>query len=142
MPQPEQTDYTSLLRLDGRNAAVLGAGNGIGIESAHALAQAGAKVYCFDHHEDRAQEIASDVGGVGVSGDVTSREDLERLFTKMRDEDGGVDCLVDIVGRNTLGPLGALDDDDWADQLRMVVDHGFRAMQIGAREMAASGGAP
>ncbi|SMD13670.1 SDR family NAD(P)-dependent oxidoreductase [Kibdelosporangium aridum] len=53
------TDYTKLFRLDGRKAVVLGAGSGIGRESALALAAHGASVICADVNFAAAQETAS-----------------------------------------------------------------------------------
>nr|WP_042190541.1 SDR family NAD(P)-dependent oxidoreductase [Kibdelosporangium sp. MJ126-NF4]CEL19417.1 3-oxoacyl-[acyl-carrier protein] reductase [Kibdelosporangium sp. MJ126-NF4]CTQ94784.1 3-oxoacyl-[acyl-carrier protein] reductase (EC 1.1.1.100) [Kibdelosporangium sp. MJ126-NF4] len=53
------TDYTGLFRLDGRNAVVLGAGSGIGRESALALAAHGASVTCADVNIVAARETAS-----------------------------------------------------------------------------------
>ncbi|CAM3946671.1 SDR family NAD(P)-dependent oxidoreductase [Kibdelosporangium persicum] len=53
------TDYTKLFRLDGRRAVVLGAGSGIGRESALALAAHGASVVCADVNLPAAQETAS-----------------------------------------------------------------------------------
>jgi NAD(P)-dependent dehydrogenase (short-subunit alcohol dehydrogenase family) len=41
-------DYASLLRLDGTRYLVLGAGQGIGRQSAHALVANGAQVICVD----------------------------------------------------------------------------------------------
>ncbi|HEY2562725.1 MAG TPA: SDR family NAD(P)-dependent oxidoreductase, partial [Acidimicrobiales bacterium] len=56
-------DYGALLRLDGRNFVVLGAGQGIGRQTAHALASQGAHVVCVDLDERLAGEIAAEVGG-------------------------------------------------------------------------------
>lgn len=53
------TDYTRLFRLDDRRAVVLGAGSGIGRESALALAAHGASVICADVNFVAAQETAS-----------------------------------------------------------------------------------
>lgn len=52
-------DYSQLFRLDGRKTFVLGAGSGIGRESALALAAHGAHVICSDWNVDAAKETAS-----------------------------------------------------------------------------------
>ena len=57
MPTPERStvaDYRNPARLDGRGFVVLGAGQGIGRQSAHALAQSGARVLCVDREIDLA----------------------------------------------------------------------------------------
>ncbi len=138
--QSPPSDYPSLLRMDGRVAVVLGGGNGMGRESVHALAQSGARVFCVDHHADRAEAVAAEAGGEGLQADITSRDDLETVVAEIRRRAGRLDCLVQIVGVNKLGPLADVDDEGWTAQLEMVVGHAFRAMQIGAREIAASGG--
>ena len=41
-------DYAGMLRLDGRKYVVIGAGQGMGRQAAHALAANGAQVHCVD----------------------------------------------------------------------------------------------
>lgn len=53
------TAYADLFRLGGRRAVVVGAGSGIGRESAFALAAHGAEVVCADRDLDAAEETAS-----------------------------------------------------------------------------------
>ncbi|NUR97463.1 MAG: SDR family NAD(P)-dependent oxidoreductase, partial [Kribbellaceae bacterium] len=53
------TDYANLFRLDGRHVVVVGAGSGIGRESALALAAHGARVTCADRDLPAAQETAT-----------------------------------------------------------------------------------
>jgi NAD(P)-dependent dehydrogenase (short-subunit alcohol dehydrogenase family) len=52
-------DYSKLFRLDGKHAVVVGAGSGIGRESALALAAHGARVTCADRDLAAAEETAS-----------------------------------------------------------------------------------
>src|SRR5438067_1866528 len=70
-------DYPGLLRLDGRGFVVVGAGQGIGRQATHALAQAGAKVFCIDNQETLAKEIADEVGGIPWAADARDREELK-----------------------------------------------------------------
>lgn len=51
-----------MFRLDGKQAFVLGAGSGIGRESARALAAHGAEVICADRNLPAAQETARSIG--------------------------------------------------------------------------------
>jgi NAD(P)-dependent dehydrogenase (short-subunit alcohol dehydrogenase family) len=53
------TDYTKLFRLDGKHAVVVGAGSGIGRESALALAAHGARVTCADRDLPSAEQTAA-----------------------------------------------------------------------------------
>lgn len=60
-------DYAQLFRMDGREAFVLGAGSGIGRETARALAAHGAHVICADRNADAAAETATLVGDTAKS---------------------------------------------------------------------------
>jgi NAD(P)-dependent dehydrogenase (short-subunit alcohol dehydrogenase family) len=132
-------DYTAGLRLDGRVFVVLGAGQGIGRESAIALARNGATVACVDRDARLAGRVAEEVGGLAVAADATDREDVERVFSVSM-QAGPVRGLVDIVGMNVSGQLASLDDAAWRQQFSVVVDHAFLSVQIGGRAMAGAGG--
>ena len=71
-------DYANRLRLDDRRFVVIGAGQGIGRQTAHALAANGARLLCVDVDPDLAEDIAGEVGGTAWSGDATQRADVER----------------------------------------------------------------
>ncbi len=63
--------YEQLFRLDGRRAAVVGAGAGIGREAALALAAHGAEVLCLDRDADAADataQAAREEGGANATG--------------------------------------------------------------------------
>lgn len=136
----EQVDFMSLLRLDGRGCVVLGAGQGIGEQAAHALAQAGARVLCVDRDEQLARNIAQAVGGVPCAADVTSRADMQRVFDTARREFGRVHGVVDIIGVAGIKPLSAVTDESWNQQFDIVLRHAFLAIQIGGEMMALDGG--
>src|SRR5262245_24427372 len=132
-------DYKKLYDLHGRVMVVLGGGNGIGRQTCHALAQAGAKVVCVDRDAALASAVAAEVDGIAGVGDVTQRHDVERIFAAAR-QHGPIRGVVDIVGMPHLGPLASLDDARWASQFDLVLTHAFLAMQIGGRAIADAGG--
>jgi NAD(P)-dependent dehydrogenase (short-subunit alcohol dehydrogenase family) len=132
--------YLKLLDLAGRGFVVLGAGQGIGEQAAHALAQAGATVMCVDNDAERAHRIARDVAGHAVCADVNSRPDMERIFREARHHLGAVTGIVDIVGIARIKPLSAFDDAGWSEQFDQVLRHAFLALQIGAAAVKEAGG--
>jgi NAD(P)-dependent dehydrogenase (short-subunit alcohol dehydrogenase family) len=81
-------DFAAQLRLAGRGFVVLGAGNGIGRQVSHALAQAGAKVACVDRDPDLAKYVANEIGGHPLTGDITKRDQVARLFGEAREPIG------------------------------------------------------
>ena len=48
-------DYANMLRLEGRRYVILGAGQGIGRQAAHALAVNGAQLVCVDVEKAKAR---------------------------------------------------------------------------------------
>ncbi|MER3452152.1 MAG: short-chain dehydrogenase [Acidimicrobiia bacterium] len=133
-------DYPGLLRLDGRNAVVLGAGQGIGRQAAHALASVGARVFCVDKDPGLASDVAREVDGIAWSGDATDRADVARLFADAVAELGRLDALVDIIGMARYAGLLELGDEDWYWHHDVVLRHAFLAVQYGGRAMAEGGG--
>lgn len=133
-------DYQDRLRLDGRRFVVLGAGQGIGRQATHALASAGARVFCVDLEPDRAQDIADEVGGVAGSGDATKRADSQRLFDEAAAAFDGIDGVVDIIGMSRYEPLLDTDDESWAWHQDIVLRHAFYAVQHGGRLLRDNGG--
>ena len=133
-------DYPGHLRLDGRRFVVLGAGQGIGRQSAHALASVGARVACVDLEDDRAREVASEIDGVAVSGDATQRRDATRIFMDATAALGGLDGIVDIIGMARYAQLLDIADEDWDWHFDIVLRHAYLAVQLGGRLLAASSG--
>jgi len=132
--------YPDLLRLDGRGAVLVGAGQGIGRQAAHALASVGARVVCVDREVDLAAEVAAEVGGVAWSGDVIQRSDVERLFGDARAALGRVHVVVDIVGMARYAPLLEADDEDWEWHQDIVLRQARNVLQAGGRALRDDGG--
>ena len=133
-------DYPSMLRLDGRNFVVIGAGQGIGRQAAHALASVGGRPLCVDLDQSLAEEVAAETAGIPWVGDATDRSDADRLFSDATSELGTIHGVVDIVGMSRYGPLVELSDEDWDWHFDIVLRHAHYAIQRGGRAMAASGG--
>ncbi len=133
-------DYGSLLRLDGKGAVVVGAGQGIGRQTTHALAQAGARVFCIDNQEALAKEIADEVGGIPWSCDARERGEVEDAVAAARRELGRIDALVDIVGMAKYVALLETSDEDWDWTFGMVLRHAFLFAQYAGKAMSEDGG--
>src|SRR5438105_8175477 len=132
--------YPDLLRLDGRGFVVVGAGQGIGRQASHALAQAGARLFCVDNQEDLAKEIADEVGGVAWAADARDRADVEASVDAAARELGRIDGLVDIVGMARYSSILDTTDEDYDWTFDMVLRHAYLYSQACGRRMAQSGG--
>jgi NAD(P)-dependent dehydrogenase (short-subunit alcohol dehydrogenase family) len=134
-------NYLDLVRLNDQGMVVLGAGQGIGKEVCHALAQAGARLLCVDRDEELARQIAHDIDGIAFVADVTQRNDMGRLIAAAEDTFGKeFRGLVDIVGVAHIGPLESFDDATWNGQMDIVLRHAFLALQIGGASLKRLGG--
>ena len=133
-------DYQKLLRLDGKNYIVLGAGQGMGRQTSHALKQAGARVFCIDVDQQRADEIAAEVGGIGMVADCTQRSEVEKLVDAAEKQMGRIDGFVDIIGIAHWAGIFDIDDKAWDSQFDMCLRHAYLASQIAGRRMRDSGG--
>lgn len=84
-----ENPYSTLFRLDGKRALLIGSG-GIGREAASALAAHGAHVVCADRDAATAKEIAADVDGEAVELDITDTDAVDRVAAQV----GTIDVLV------------------------------------------------
>src|SRR5436309_10213037 len=133
-------DYPDLLRLDGRAFVVVGAGQGIGRQATHALAQAGARVFCIDNQDALAKEVADEVGGVAWTADARDRGDVEASIEAAVRDLGRLDGLVDIVGMARYASILETTDEDYDWTFDMVLRHAYLYSQACGRVMAAAGG--
>ena len=132
--------YGDALRVDGQGFVVLGAGQGIGEQTAHALAQSGGRVLCVDLDAERAQAVAKAVGGAAVVADVLSRDDMRSMFSDAQRLLGaGIHGVVDVVGMPIGKALADLDDDSWQRQFDLVIRHAYLATQLSAPLMRDGG---
>ena len=124
----------------GIGIVLIGAGQGIGRQAAHALASVGARVFCVDLDPDLADDVAKEVGGIPWSGNAIERPDAERLFSDAGQSLGQIDGVIDIVGMARYASLVDIDDDNWNWHHDIVLRHAYLAMQLGGRAMTATGG--
>jgi NAD(P)-dependent dehydrogenase (short-subunit alcohol dehydrogenase family) len=133
-------NYRSRLELEGRPFLVLGAGQGIGRQTCHALAQVGARLVCVDRDADLAEEIAAETGGLACVADITSRHDVERAVSMTVRDLGGIFGVIDIVGVSHFTNLVDISDEEWDSTFSIVLRHAFLTSQIAGRSLARGGG--
>jgi NAD(P)-dependent dehydrogenase (short-subunit alcohol dehydrogenase family) len=110
----EVPDYRALASFEGRDVLVIGAGQGMGRQAAHALAAAGARVLCVDRERELADGVAQEVDGESFAADVTDRADVARLFGDVSASAGGrLRAVVDVVGGAVWHAVAEPDDTGW-----------------------------
>ena len=111
-------------RFEGVTALVTGAGQGIGRACAVRLAAEGARVIVSDVDLDLARSVADalprSTGSVALAMDVTDRVSVDSAVTRVADEHGGLDAVVNVAGGDL--PHGIFEetgDDVWSAVLEL-----------------------
>src|ERR1700733_15366314 len=94
-------------KLAGKVAVVTGGSSGIGLATAKRFVEEGAHVVITGRREKELQEAAAAIkrNVTAVVGDVSSLEDLDRLFAVVKEKHGHIDILFANAGAGTVAPL-------------------------------------
>ena len=92
-----------LFDLRGRNALITGGSRGLGLQLAHALGEAGARVMLCARKADELEVAVADLQAAGidarwVAADCAKEEDIHRLASETLQRMGDVDILVNNAG--------------------------------------------
>jgi NAD(P)-dependent dehydrogenase (short-subunit alcohol dehydrogenase family) len=130
------------VRLEGKIALVVGGGSGMGRAGAVAMAAEGAAVVVSDIALDRAEAVASSIGGnaVAMHIDVTSPELVQSVVADTVERFGHLDvvyhCAADVHFVNTQDRrLTELDDDVWARMIDIHLTGTFYVLKHAGRQM-------
>lgn len=133
-------------RLAGRVAVVTGAARGIGRAVAGGYSREGATVVAVDSNTEGAVAVAADItasGGtaLGLGADVGCAEDVDTIFSRVLEDFGTVDVLVNNAG-NTSGVKHFFDLDDawWEAIIRTNLTGHYLFLSRAARIMAKNRG--
>jgi NAD(P)-dependent dehydrogenase (short-subunit alcohol dehydrogenase family) len=129
--------------LDGKVAIVTGAASGIGLATAIALAQRGAKLVIADLHEQPAEAAADQVKRAGapdamaVVCDVSHEPQVTALGKRVLSSFGSIDVIVNNAGLMTFRPIEELSGEDWERVLRVDLLGAFFFTKLGFSKMKA-----
>jgi len=104
---------TGMTDLSGKVGVVTGGASGIGKGIAKRMLAAGMKVVIADVEDGRLQEVASELGVLGVQTDVRHHAALERLAERTLDAHGAVHILCNNAGIGPMAPIADLTLADW-----------------------------
>ncbi len=133
------------MRLQDKVAFVTGANSGIGKAIAMRFAAEGAHVAVNylpggTREADAAAEIATfGTTGIAVGGDVSKREDVERMFTEVVAKFGRIDIAVNNAGIEIKRPFLEVTDDEWNKVIAVNLFGAFLVHQTAARQMVKQG---
>jgi 3-dehydrosphinganine reductase len=128
----------------GAHAIVTGGSSGIGLATAHLLAERGARVSLVAREQERlevaASAIAEATGRADVAiacADVSDSNGLHAELTRLCDEQGECDILVTAAGSSHPGYFAALDESVFRDQMDVDYFGTLYAIQAVAGPMRA-----
>jgi 3-oxoacyl-[acyl-carrier protein] reductase len=130
----------SVRPLDGKVAIVTGGSRGIGAAIAALLAERGAAVVVSARDADRLNATVKDLESAGaavtgVAGDVSRREEAERVVETARERFGRVDVLVNNAGITRDALLLRMKDEDWDRVLEVNLRGAFVMTRAAAKPM-------
>ncbi|MBD3308841.1 SDR family NAD(P)-dependent oxidoreductase, partial [candidate division KSB3 bacterium] len=107
------------LGLTGKVAVITGGSVGIGLAVAEGLAQEGVHLALCARNEERLLTVAQDlkkkfdVNVIGVRTDVTSVDDITTLTSRVEQEFGGADILINNAGTGSAEKIMDAPDEKW-----------------------------
>jgi 3-oxoacyl-[acyl-carrier protein] reductase len=136
------------LHLIDKIAVVTGGSRGLGLASAHALAAEGCLVCICARGEERLQaavaELTVSAGApervLGVQADVATLSGVQRVMESAVERFGGLDVLVNNVGRAAGADLVGTSDGEWQAAFDETLFPAIRASRLAVPEMARRGG--
>ncbi|HBO22764.1 MULTISPECIES: 3-oxoacyl-ACP reductase FabG [unclassified Providencia] len=125
------------MSFDGKIALVTGASRGIGKAIALTLIARGATVIGTATSENGAQAITAylDGKGKGFALDVTSPESIAETLTKIREEFGEIDILINNAGITRDNLLMRMKEDEWQDIIDTNLSSVYRLSKSVLRAM-------
>lgn len=96
-------------KLTGKIAVVTGGNSGIGLATAKRFVAEGAFVYITGRRQANLDAAVKEIGSnvIGVQGDVSNLDDLDRLFNQIQREKRRIDILFANAGSGEFGTLGS-----------------------------------
>lgn len=134
-------DYlTEFFNLKGKAAVVVGGGGYLCSEMAVGLAKAGVNIAILDKNEESLEGVVAriwKIGGkaAGWSLDVTQKQSLEEVRTKILKEFSSVDILINGAGINAPTPFFDISLQEWQTILDSHITATFLACQVFGKYM-------
>jgi 3-oxoacyl-[acyl-carrier protein] reductase len=134
------------LKLKDKVALITGGTNGLGLRTARAFAGEGCNVsVCSIDPDDVIQKTAKElrsrgVHAVGLRGNVCMPGDAERIINETVESLGGIDILINNVGKRFGDSLFKATDEDWLKTFDNIVFQTVRMIRLVVPHMRKRGG--
>ncbi|SHG52660.1 NAD(P)-dependent dehydrogenase, short-chain alcohol dehydrogenase family [Kaistia soli DSM 19436] len=105
------------MRLDGKNALIVGAGSGIGAATARLFIELGARCVLMGPVLEPLQQVGERTKSPISCGDASRAPDMEAALALLHTHHGKADILVNAAGGGGNAALLDLSDEDWGKAL-------------------------
>ncbi len=118
-------------KLKDKVAVVTGGNSGIGLATAKALAEAGAKVIITGKNADSVEKAVAEIGGdvIGFVADQGKVADISRLGNEVGARFDGVDILFINAGVATMAPIEFITEDQFDQNMNVNFKGAFFTLQ-------------
>lgn len=136
--------YLEKFRLDGRTAVITGAGQGIGLACAEALAEAGARVVIADRDAKAAEAARAGLKSKGADAemvvmDVTDSARVTEVADQLAARYGKLDILVNNAGiARSETPAETVTDEHWLNVIDVNLNGTFWCCRAFGKHMLAA----
>ncbi len=117
-------------------AVVTAGGSGMGAAVARRFAEDGYRVAILSS-SGKGEALASELGGVGITGSNQSNDDIQKLVDLTLESFGRIDVLVNSAGHGPRAPILDITDEQWHTGLDVYFMNVIRPTRIIAPIMAA-----
>jgi 3-oxoacyl-[acyl-carrier protein] reductase len=136
------------LELTDKIAIVTGSSRGLGLACARALVEEGCRVTMCARGLERLTAAASELRALGgppdrvmtVHADVSTADGVEKVVSATVEQFGGLDILVNNVGRAAGSDILGTTDAEWQDALDETLFPAIRASRLAVPHMKTRGG--
>ncbi len=117
-------------------AVVTAGGSGMGAAVARRFAEDGYRVAILSS-SGKGEALASELGGVGITGSNQSNDDIQKLVDLTLESFGRIDVLVNSAGHGPRAPILDITDEQWHTGLDVYLMNVIRPTRIIAPIMVA-----
>lgn len=130
-----------LIDLSGKTALVTGGSRGLGLQMAHALGEAGARIMLSSRKAEDLEEAAAELQAAGIdarwiAADCSREEDIRRLADQTLERMGDIDIVVNNAGAAWGAPAEDYPVEGWDKVMNLNVRGYFiLSQQVAKRSM-------
>lgn len=134
-----------MFQLKDKVTVVTGAASGIGLSTAAAFAEKGAKVVLSDYDSEKGEARTNELKEKGhdvlfIKTDVSKEQEVKELIEKTVDQFGRIDVIVNNAGVGAQGDMHETSDEEYKRVISINQDGVFYGSKYAVQQMLKTGG--